>query len=230
MKRCPTCSRRYADESFQFCLDDGANLIRVDAERTEQFAVAPRAAGKEKSAAKFKWLIFSILGGVGILTILGASAGLFVVMFRGSGSGAPVSTNAPDNRRIPIVSPPTLFGTDDETEIKNLVERAAAAFVADDTATLDRFLADEYTEENSNGEKYTKKDVMKSEIVGERVSLRYTDLKVALENETATVTGIGESKFRILGTLIAQKYRFKSRLVNRDGRWQSVYSYSEYIY
>lgn len=227
MKRCPTCSRLYADASFQFCLDDGTDLIYVSNRKTERFNGSPPGADQRKSASKFKWLAFSMLGGIGILTILGAAAAGIFLMSRGDARR--VQTNSPDNRNVPIISSP-LFGADDETEIKNLMERAAAAFVAGDSATLDDFLADEYTEENSNGQKFTKQDVLKPEIVGERVALRYSEMKVAVEKDRATVTGIGESKFRILGTLITQKYNFKSQLVNKNGSWRGVYSYSEFIY
>jgi hypothetical protein len=39
MKRCPTCGRPYADNTLNFCLDDGSRLtIRIGAEATEQYS------------------------------------------------------------------------------------------------------------------------------------------------------------------------------------------------
>ncbi len=228
MKRCSQCSRLYADAAFQFCLDDGADLIAVNNQATERFVAVPAHVPQNvRAAGKFKWLAYSLLGGFGILLVLSLSAAGLYVIFRGD-AVTPVQTDAPDNRSAPIISPP-LFSSDDETEIKVIMEKISAAFVANDTKTLDYYLVDEYLEEDSDGGKFTKKDALKPETLGERVSLHYTDLKVAVEKNEAAVTGIGESKFRILGTLVTQKYKFKSKLAKRDGRWRGVYSYSEYL-
>lgn len=227
MKRCPTCRRFYADGTFQFCLDDGAELVAVVHEQpTERFVLPTPVAVVEKKPRKFNWLAFSLFGGFGLLTLLGLlTAGILLLM---RGGAPPVQTNTSGNKSEPAASS-SLFGSSDETEIIVLMEKVATAFVASDTATLDNCLADEYIEENSNGEKFTKKDILEPQVVGERVALRYSDMRVATDKDTATVNGLGESKMRFLGTLVTQKFEFKARLVKRDGRWRGVYSYSKYL-
>ncbi len=227
MKRCPICSRVYADESFRFCLDDGAGLITADNRKTESFEVPTQVVERPAPPKKFRWAAFSLVVGTVVLVILGLSAATLFFALRGGKTNT--SVNSPDNTSVPSISTP-LFSFDDEAEIKNLMEKVSVAFVKSDAATLDHFMADEYREEDSNGVKATKKDILKPQTVGERVSLRYSDLKVAAKNDKATVTGTGESQFRILGTLLTQRFTFKSQLVKRDGRWQGVYSYTEYVY
>jgi hypothetical protein len=39
MKRCPTCQRRYADETLNFCLEDGAPLVEVNPSTQETLAL-----------------------------------------------------------------------------------------------------------------------------------------------------------------------------------------------
>lgn len=230
MKRCPKCSRVYTDQTFQFCLDDGADLMVVNDQKTERFEVSTQIVARKAPVKKSRWLAFSLIGGVAAFIVLGLFSATLFFTLRGTSGTATTDrrTNDADNTNTPIISAP-LFGADDETELKTLMEKISVAFVNSDTATLDYYLADEYFEEDSNGVKTSKKEIMKPQAVGERVSLIYSDLKVTVKGDKATVTGVGESKFRILGTLLTQRFNFKAQWAKREGRWRGVYSYSDYI-
>jgi Domain of unknown function (DUF4440) len=50
MKRCPTCSRNFAQANLTFCTEDGTPLINVDADDGEATIVSPSAAHNESDA------------------------------------------------------------------------------------------------------------------------------------------------------------------------------------
>ncbi len=71
MKRCPNCNRIYTDYTFQFCLEDGGDLLIVDDEQeTKDF----KAPGKD-TASKGKWLAFTLIGAAGVLMASQVAAG-----------------------------------------------------------------------------------------------------------------------------------------------------------
>ncbi|MFV0389985.1 MAG: hypothetical protein ACK5NT_14680 [Pyrinomonadaceae bacterium] len=73
MKICPKCKKEYADDSLNFCLDDGSLLSVYEASPTPQPVAATVPA--EPPAGKSKRTVFIVLGillGVGFLCTLGA--------------------------------------------------------------------------------------------------------------------------------------------------------------
>jgi cytoskeletal protein RodZ len=222
MKRCQHCNRIYTDDTFQFCLEDGADLIIVNDEReTEGFRVSGGSAVNNNSS-KSKWLALLLAGSALLLIGFGLTTAILYFVFRAEGRN-----NAADNSNSssPISNSSS---TDDETELKNIMQKLSVAFIENDTKTLDYYLANEYKDENSNGESYTKTDAMKPETLEERESLRHFDMKVSVEGEKATIEGKGELKYSLFSVPVTQKFDFKTQFVNRDGRWQAVYSYSQY--
>lgn len=231
MKRCLQCKRIYTDDAFQFCLEDGADLVLTadDENETENFRVSGvketeklKISGTKETSSKGKWLVFSLAGAVIILIFFGLTATALYFALRDGTKDITVNNS---NGASPIFS----SSADDETELKNIMQKMSVAFVKNDKQTLDYYLADEYKEENSNGESYTKKEVMNPTEVVERESLKYFDLKVTVNGEKADMSGNGELKYSLLGVPVTQKFNFKAQFVKRGNHWQGVYSYSEFL-
>lgn len=72
MKRCPTCNRSYADDTFAFCLQDGSRLVPdYDPEATivaqpRPPSPAPRASNNRRAYQFTILLLLLLLGSVGI--------------------------------------------------------------------------------------------------------------------------------------------------------------------
>jgi HAMP domain-containing protein len=132
MKQCPNCKTTYADDSLQFCLSDGANLISVpDAAETVQMSFdnqpmrinvpadsaptiyAQPPVSQNQPAKKGIGLIVAAILGVLLLLSIAGLAGAFL-LFRQSDNqnsivaASPTATNSP--AKSPTATP------NDETE------------------------------------------------------------------------------------------------------------------
>jgi hypothetical protein len=72
MKRCPTCGRRYDDDTLNFCLEDGANLsFGQDSESTlispsPTVSITPRPtvslnAAQQAPSSPLRWILFAAI-------------------------------------------------------------------------------------------------------------------------------------------------------------------------
>lgn len=128
MKQCPNCKTNYTDDSLQFCLSDGANLILVPTEaKTAEmkvgeplrfnipFASAPTVFSQESSfnnqpisqdqpAKKGFGLIVAGLLGVLLLSVVGLVAAY--ILLRSRETQPVVTAASPTPTAAPKVSPP----------------------------------------------------------------------------------------------------------------------------
>lgn len=86
MKRCPSCKRRYSDDSLNFCLDDGSTLlVEPDSEPT---LIAPTVAASsaparitsgpsQSSTSSYRWILLAVIVLLAVLLGGGAVALLY---------------------------------------------------------------------------------------------------------------------------------------------------------
>lgn len=144
MKQCPNCKTTYTDDSLQFCLADGANLVHVgggDAPTVEMsfdkrnapvrvnippdsaptvFAAPPPTVSNQTVSAnqpskKGLGLVFAGLFGVLLVLFGGAAAAYFLLPGLVSQQNSSINSAAPSPTAAPQVSP-TVAAMDDETE------------------------------------------------------------------------------------------------------------------
>lgn len=118
MKQCPNCKTTYTDESLQFCLNDGANLIFVpDAAETVRMSfsgsepmrinvppdsvptifVQPPIAQSQPAKKAFGLIIAGVIG---IFLLLGIAGIAGFILFRQTGDKNSIATASPS----PIIS------------------------------------------------------------------------------------------------------------------------------
>ena len=105
MKRCPTCTRTYADDTLAFCLDDGSTLIsqhdpqetlRIPSARVTDWPLSPPATpAPQVGNTKTRWPIFALVGVVLLLLLIGVAGVLIFGYSRLSAS----TTAQNDNQR-----------------------------------------------------------------------------------------------------------------------------------
>ena len=146
MKQCPNCKTNYTDDSLQFCLSDGANLVSVptDAKTLEMsfggnqpmrvnippdsvptvFAQTPIVNNPQIStdqpAKKGFGLIIAGLFGVFLLLIVGLAAAYFLLRPRGNQPIVAVTASP-----TPTVAPKTSAATTPNDETAKLKEEMA---------------------------------------------------------------------------------------------------------
>lgn len=86
MKRCPTCTRAYDDETLAFCLEDGSALIaqrdpqetlRIPAPRPTEWPSGPATispAAYQPSRTTNRWPIYALAGSALLVLLIGAAA------------------------------------------------------------------------------------------------------------------------------------------------------------
>jgi hypothetical protein len=122
MKRCPICNRRYSDDSLNFCLDDGANLLTVSEPEptliipgnTSPIAArwtASPSQSAQSSRAPNRWIWFLAIFVLAVVMGGGAVALVYEMNKRppstgAASSGTPTpSVNTKTTRPSPEVSP-----------------------------------------------------------------------------------------------------------------------------
>jgi len=100
------------------------------------------------------------------------------------------------------------------------------AVVAKNLSTLDRIMADDFTEVDPAGQTRGKQASMDEVRGGELVFESYTpnDVTSRVYGDTAIVTGMSVIKATYRGEDISGNYRWTDTFVKRDGRWQAVAS------
>lgn len=124
MKQCPNCKNTYTDDSLQFCLTDGASLIKVpDAAETVRmsfggepmrvnispqdsvptFFAPPQSVSQEPPPKKLFGLIIAAIAAVFLLLAIAGVAGF--ILFRQTGSENPVASVSPTPFASPSAAP-----------------------------------------------------------------------------------------------------------------------------
>jgi len=120
MKQCPNCKTAYADDSMSFCLNDGANLIRVpEAAETVQMSFDKNPA-RVNVAPDSVPTYFSppipqlppkngvspiIVGVLGLLLLLAIGGFTAFVLLRPTGDKNPVAAVSPNQTVSPTAAP-----------------------------------------------------------------------------------------------------------------------------
>ena len=212
MKICPKCKRTYSDTSLNYCLDDGLRLSYVD----DDFETISQNRGN----GSIKFLI--PIAGLGLLIILaGMTLGLYsfsdeIVALFGTKPGP-----TPNSPGSPFVS----TQQKDKAEILEMLKTVRKAWAKDDLSELDDLMAEEYIEENSDGQRTNKRQILTPLPVGERTYLEHNNIKVKINGDEATATGKGISKVKLAGFETTIRFSFKTDFEKRKGRWLATYSY-----
>ena len=100
-----------------------------------------------------------------------------------------------------------------------------------DSAALDRILADEFVSTDSDGRLFTRAEVMARRKSGAVKFATFTqdDYKVHVFGDTAVVTGRSTTKQMRDGKDYSAQERFTDVFVRRDGRWQAVSTHSSRV-
>lgn len=221
MKRCPKCNRTYPDAGLNFCLEDGTALINARPTSAPTAAFAFAAPPKKKNRLKF--LIPLTLGSL-LLLVLGSGLAIGFYHLKDYAGSFFDAERPPAARDGSDILPEI---TDDRAILK-VLDTAARALVEKDYDRLDEILADEYIEENSFGQKFTKKDVLTPIAIGKRTSLKYSGIEIKFgDDREATATGQGVSTAEVGGIELTYRFTFKTDFEKRGGRWQAVYTYVE---
>lgn len=226
MKRCQTCNRTYTDPNLSYCIDDGTPLTtELDDEapyRPPSAYVPPGTMPSEKRRRAWPWVV-GILGAfvLGAIAISVAAAIFVPRMVRSRQGDLPVVTRVepaqPENPEAPAP-------TDEQEVLAQLTQIENEWTVANinaDKKKLDRILADDYVgqaplpERGLQGKKEYLEQISR-DLVTER--WEFTDLKVDLSGDRATLTG--RITFYARGQ--QEDYNFIDKFVWRNGRWQAT--------
>ena len=105
------------------------------------------------------------------------------------------------------------------------------ALVKRDHAVLESIIADEFLGTDSGGNTSNKQLEIASSKSGDFMvqSYKFSELKVQVYGDVATVTGINLVAAAYRGRNVGGRYRFSNVYVKRDGRWQCVLAHSSRI-
>jgi hypothetical protein len=108
MKRCPTCTRTYEDDTLSFCLQDGARLTPAyDPEATVISHVPPPVGTGREPQKSSNYLIYLLI--VLLLALGGAGVGLYLAItkYNESTAATAVAESSPSPSLEPSASPLT---------------------------------------------------------------------------------------------------------------------------
>lgn len=118
-----------------------------------------------------------------------------------------------------------------EEAIRKLDGELADAAARNDTATIERIYADDFTFTSPFGNVSTKAQLIAAIKSGELKyeSLTQDDVNVRVYGDAAVVTGRANVKLQNRGEAINGQFRFTRTYVKKDGRWQLVVGQSTRI-
>jgi len=118
-----------------------------------------------------------------------------------------------------------------EQELIKIENGWGEAVLKKDIAFLDRILADDIVETDTDGNIYTKAQDLEEIKSGAYVMTSWAqdDIKVRIYGDTAVVTGRTTNKGQYKGKDISGQYRWTDTFIKRDGRWQCVATHSSRI-
>jgi hypothetical protein len=148
MKRCPSCKRRYSDDSLNFCLDDGSTLFaEPDSDPTliSPTVAAPltpariTASPSQSSTSSHRWVLLAVIVLVAVMLGGGAVALLYRINKWDSPNDAKTSTTSPatpetkpsegapnrSNRPSPTPVPAKAPNLSGEWSMVNTIERTS---------------------------------------------------------------------------------------------------------
>ena len=226
MKLCQTCNRTYTDPNLSYCIDDGTPLTTEFDDKAQyrppSAYVPPGTMPRDKQRRAWPWVVGLIgaflLGAIGI----SIAAAIFVPrMVRSRQGDLPVvTTNEPDQPDNPDAPAPT----DEQQVLAQLTQIENEWTVANinaDKKKLDRILADDYVgqtplpERGLEGKREYLNRITRH-LDTERCE--FTDLKVDLSGDRATLTG----RITFYGRGRQEDYNFTDKFVWRNGRWQAT--------
>jgi hypothetical protein len=110
-----------------------------------------------------------------------------------------------------------------EAQLIQMEHDWAKALTQRDTATLDRFIADDWTNVNHKGKVITKAALIQSVKSAEKPleAANLTDVHAKIFGESALVTGIATEK---KAGESEERFRFMDLFVKRNGKWVAVYT------
>ena len=197
MKLCQTCNRTYTDPNLSYCIDDGTPLTTEFDDKAQyrppSAYVPPGTMPRDKQRRAWPWVVGLIgaflLGAIGI----SIAAAIFVPrMVRSRQGDLPVvTTNEPDQPDNPDAPAPT----DEQQVLAQLTQIENEWTVANinaDKKKLDRILADDYVGQTPLPERGLEgKREYLNRITRDLDTERweFTDLKVDLSGDRATLTG-----------------------------------------
>ncbi|HMD48377.1 MAG TPA: nuclear transport factor 2 family protein [Bryobacteraceae bacterium] len=118
-----------------------------------------------------------------------------------------------------------------EQTLINLERTWNEALLANDLATVDRILAEEWTGIDYRGATATKEETLAQLRSGESRNefVELGDMNVRIYGDTAVVMGTDSEKSVYQGENSSGRYAFMDVFVMKDGRWQAVASQSTKI-
>jgi ketosteroid isomerase-like protein len=113
--------------------------------------------------------------------------------------------------------------TGTEAQLIQMEHDWAKALTQKDVATLDRFIADDWTNVNPKGKVVTKSELMQSVKSADKPleAATLTQVKAKIFGESALVTGIATEKKAGEGE---ERFRFMDLFAKRNGKWVAVYT------
>jgi hypothetical protein len=227
MKRCRTCNRTYTDPNLSYCIEDGTPLTTELADDEPPYRppgsyVPPGAMPSTKPRRAWPWIVgilgAFVLGAVGLMIV----AAIYVPRYVRSRQPVIVTTNTNTDQTNPPKDVDPAAPTDTVqvlaqlTDIEN--EWTAANFNAD-KKKLEQILADDYVGPAAGGGLEGKRDYINT--IQRNTTIEkweFSDLKVQLSGERATLTGV--VTFFARGE--QESFNFTDRFVWRKGRWQAT--------
>jgi ketosteroid isomerase-like protein len=110
-----------------------------------------------------------------------------------------------------------------EAQLIQMEHDWAKALTQRDIATLDRFIADDWTNVNPKGKLVTKAALIQSVKSAEKPleAANLSDVHAKIFGESALVTGLATEKKAGEGE---ERFRFMDLFVKRNGKWVAVYT------
>ena len=124
---------------------------------------------------------------------------------------------------IAVLAASVTAQTKTEAQLIQMEHDWAKALTQRDVATLDRFIADDWTNVNPAGKVITKAGLIQSVKSAEKPleAANLTEVKAKVFGESAQVTGIAVEKKFGEGE---ERFRFMDLFVKRSGKWVAVYT------
>ena len=124
-------------------------------------------------------------------------------------------------------SPPTAQSRSDESELQELEQQIARAWVKRDRPFLERVLAPEWSVTQPDGEILARAAVLGSFFDAVRFeTVAVDDVSVTLFGMTAIVRGRTTASATVDGKAVSARIRFTDVFLKRDRRWQAIASHA----
>lgn len=231
MKICSKCNQTYADDTLNFCLEDGSLLSPFDRKPAAHEEI--KTVVQQKSPATVR-TSSPKTGGFGLKTVVVMVGLIFflfvaVVLAVGVYQFRDSLSSLFDPQNTPVNGPPTGNNSTEKAALTAVWKKAERALLDQDINALGEVLADEYVEEYSTGEKITKLQILIGLPFVERSSVEHMIRDIQINGNKATMTGTGTTRLKTLEGDTTYRYEFETDFKKRDGRWEATYAYIKYL-